>query len=370
MEARLDIDMTLLSELYHAIEADPSAIEPRKILIEQYINANWDDSATGAIEELYTLCPYDSEVLSWRAVYCAGTPSTAPPPLPPLPPQRQYASGAYKPTNNLVKLLRQLPARRTHASGASSSARASSRRYDFPLPVRERSHPTPRTRVTVPRDANGITVELSRLQERYAIFRHNAESLLRDTMLLQNLDSGKGKKKENVTTNSTTTTLEHLAAGRITSALQGWTPSRLRTGQARSKSELPERPGSFPKPPRDLARHIEANRQNAFHAVMEDLENMARMLRQLGQPTDTVREQLAQCVQATAAALPQELKIYPQIAMMHLEHEMFEKNYVNKVTMVEGDDVASIPRARFLSTEDGYAWDMVMSPQSALRTRN
>jgi len=46
--------------------------------------------------------------------------------------------------------------------------------------------------------------------------------------------------------------------------------------------------------------------------------------------------------------------------MMHLEHEIFDKNYVNTETMF-GDEVADIPRERFLCTEDGYAWDMVVT---------
>ena len=55
--------------------------------------------------------------------------------------------------------------------------------------------------------------------------------------------------------------------------------------------------------------------------------------------------------------MPDELKPFCVVALMHLEHEQLGRNYTNTETMY-GDAVKDIPRSNFYVTEDNYAWDM------------
>jgi hypothetical protein len=52
-------DMTLVNELYEAIELNPPAIEARKLLVEHYLLVGWTDAANDAIAELLKLVPKD-----------------------------------------------------------------------------------------------------------------------------------------------------------------------------------------------------------------------------------------------------------------------------------------------------------------------
>ena len=47
----------------------------------------------------------------------------------------------------------------------------------------------------------------------------------------------------------------------------------------------------------------------------------------------------------------------PEMALMHVEHELLHRTYVNDETML-GDELSSISRQHFWVSEDGYAWDM------------
>ena len=72
---------------------------------------------------------------------------------------------------------------------------------------------------------------------------------------------------------------------------------------------------------------------------------------------DRVREALVKRVKALKALLPKDLQPIAGFAMMHAEHEILHRNYINDETMAF-DAVSDIPRANFWTSEDGYAWDM------------
>jgi hypothetical protein len=72
---------------------------------------------------------------------------------------------------------------------------------------------------------------------------------------------------------------------------------------------------------------------------------------------DTIREALVKRVRLITDDLPKELKAHASSALMHIEHELLQRTYVNDETML-GDPVADIPRGYFWVSEDGYAWDM------------
>lgn len=73
--------------------------------------------------------------------------------------------------------------------------------------------------------------------------------------------------------------------------------------------------------------------------------------------SDAVRELLVERASALKALLPETLLPMADSAVMHMDHEILKRKYVNDTTMLF-DPVSSIPRANFLITEDGYAWDM------------
>jgi hypothetical protein len=326
MDDRLELDVTLLGELYEEIDRNPPAIETRKILIEQYLFANWKDSATGAIEELYAICANDPQVSQWYIMYCSARP------------------------NHLQQSV--------HKSAAQSSSSLSTLRSRFAHAARGTLRRVPRKPEWVFEESEQLA-GLSRIQEQYTNLRSSAASLLHDMKLFQNLQMGKGKQRQGNSANSTITALEHLAAGRITTALEELALPKSPVNTVPREAIHSTGRSVIPKTPHELAKQIKKNPPNGYCIAMKDLETMTNLLLQKPElDQEAVREQMVKRVQAIVASLPDDLQIHPQTAMMHLEHEEFDKNYVNTETMY-GDDVADIPRERFLATEDGYAWDMV-----------
>ena len=106
----------------------------------------------------------------------------------------------------------------------------------------------------------------------------------------------------------------------------------------------------------------ETTPKEATSLIITDLEHTMSWIRApLGNPSgvndDTVRDNLVRRKAALESALPDHLKVHCELALMHIEHENLERNYVNTETML-GDEVKDIPRANFYVTEDNYAWDM------------
>lgn len=109
--------------------------------------------------------------------------------------------------------------------------------------------------------------------------------------------------------------------------------------------------------------------QDGLGIAIKDLEGLTRKLACTGDPKgnvskakaasngDVVREGLVSRVKALKGSLPKHLHSLADAALMHVEHELLGRTYVNSETML-GDEVADIPRANFWVTEDGYAWDM------------
>jgi hypothetical protein len=65
-----NVDLSLINELYEEIDRNPPAIEARKILIQQLLEATWDEGAKDAVEELLTLVPSDPEAIAWAKALC------------------------------------------------------------------------------------------------------------------------------------------------------------------------------------------------------------------------------------------------------------------------------------------------------------
>jgi hypothetical protein len=113
---------------------------------------------------------------------------------------------------------------------------------------------------------------------------------------------------------------------------------------------------------RAVARHIPGNPKDATEFVIADLEDSMDWIRApYGKPSgaskDDIRDALVKRKSAIESALPDELKTRCELALIHIEHEHLDRNYVNDETML-GDEVKDIPRSDFYVTEDNYAWSM------------
>jgi hypothetical protein len=119
---------------------------------------------------------------------------------------------------------------------------------------------------------------------------------------------------------------------------------------------------SQPGSAKSVARMMEKNPDRAVDIAVDDLEAMARWLRSQDARLndDGVREALVNRLGLVSSALPDGMKRYAALALMHVEHEFLRRIYVCDETMY-GDKVVDIPRARFLVTEDNYGWDMEVS---------
>lgn len=112
---------------------------------------------------------------------------------------------------------------------------------------------------------------------------------------------------------------------------------------------------------------------NGLDAAVKDLEDLAKWLRKSKDSTgisgkgknrstgnddeDGIREALVKRVKALKALLPKTLQPLADSAMLHAEHELLQRRYINDETM-NFDPVSDIPRSSFWASEDNYAWDM------------
>ncbi|KAF2202751.1 hypothetical protein GQ43DRAFT_301150 [Delitschia confertaspora ATCC 74209] len=117
--------------------------------------------------------------------------------------------------------------------------------------------------------------------------------------------------------------------------------------------------GNPPGSARSVVRKIQLNPNTPLEVIITDMEDMMKWLRakNANAHNDTIREALVKRVQALESAFPDNLKMYPEVALMHIEHEHLGKVYVTDETML-GDKVSDILRENFWVTEDNYAWDM------------
>ncbi len=120
---------------------------------------------------------------------------------------------------------------------------------------------------------------------------------------------------------------------------------------------------------KDVAKAMTAECENrggsGFDVVYKDLEGVVKKLsREFGEARtllddnyDTLRDALTQRVSSFKALVPEGMKMLADRALMHAEHELLRRSYVNTETMY-GDAVSDILRENFWASEDGYAWDM------------
>ncbi|KAH7117740.1 hypothetical protein B0J11DRAFT_468244 [Dendryphion nanum] len=288
-------DMVLVGELLEEISRHPPAIAARKLLTEHYISVGWLDAATENANELKKLAPTDTDIAEFIKILSKQ-------PEPPVPDSQPSASISETPK----AMVSRKPVIRKPA----------------------------RAPVQLPGNLDSTKQDLA---QGYTALRQKAKFLLVDLLHLQKLQK-----------NNTRGTSKNIS--RVQAIAEG---HKENTATVKAAP-----PGSA----RSIARIIQANPEKALELALADLEDMVHWLKEpngvsSGVDNDTVRAALVKRVQSLESALPDNLKFFPHIALMHIDHENLEKNYVNTETML-GDEVKDIPRETFWVTEDNYAWDM------------
>jgi hypothetical protein len=302
-----DPDMALISELLEEISRNSPAVAARKLLVEHYISVGWLDAATENAKELKTLAPRDRDVAHFLEIL------QKKPDLPTAEKQTPSISS----TTVLNTRVWDPRTGRYKKTKADNYARKDSV-------------------VSTPELNGDIETARQDLTHGYQALRAKAKSVLSDLMRLHSL-----QKKAGLPSSRNVAKIQAIAErGVSTTANRSGT-----TGSSRS-----------------IARTIRDSPEEAMDLAITDLEDTMKWMRephgqQPGASDDAVRDVLVKRSDAVQSALPDNLKIYCELALMHMEHEYLKRNYVNTETML-GDEVKDIPRANFYVTEDNYAWDM------------
>ncbi|KAF2192231.1 hypothetical protein K469DRAFT_745718 [Zopfia rhizophila CBS 207.26] len=236
-----------------------------------------------------------------------------------LDPSDTYAQSVLQTTPRNVNPC---PRKAIHANiqplKAESSRHADSQLQPSPLPEG-------------PNDRAALELELS---EGHRIIRSRALLLLQDIRLIQHLQ---GEVGLTFTDDDRAKQLEQVAQGSIGAVLSVPRPSSARS----------------------VARALESDQDNALDVAVQHLSDVARWMHSAEHPDKgSTRDALARRIQVIVAALSDpNLQRIPAMALMHVEHEVLKRSYVNNETMY-GDTIDQISRGDFFASEDGYAWSM------------
>ncbi|KAH7411862.1 hypothetical protein DE146DRAFT_751013 [Phaeosphaeria sp. MPI-PUGE-AT-0046c] len=298
-------DMALIGELLEEISRSPPAVGARKLLVEHYIAVGWLEAATENAKSLMSFAPYDPEVAQFLQLLQRK-------PDPPAPEKRPVA------TPSAVKQRMWDPVTGRYTKAISLKVAHTGSQVSTPV---------------LGRDLEPARQELT---QGYQALRTKAKFVLTDLLNLQKL-----QKKAGLPTSNSIAKIRGLAEGGKGSPIAGSGP-----------------PGSA----RSVVRTIRDSQADAASIANNDLEHTMNWTRSphgrpSGADNDAVRDVLVKRIEAVGSSLPDELRIHYEVALMHLEHEHLQRNYVNTETML-GDEVKDIPRDNFYATEDNYAWDM------------
>jgi hypothetical protein len=304
-----DPDMVLIGELMEEMSRRPPAIAARKLLVEHYTSIGWVEAALDNAKELRTLAPGDFDVARFLSLL---EKKPEPPALEitTLPPAPKSFKGQ-KTDNGLVWDVK-------------------SGRYKKKSAVTKEKEVKP----DLAGSQIGDDLDAARqdLIAGYQSLRVRAGSILTDLLHLQAL-----QKKANILPSSNTAKIQSIVNGQAIVSAQLCTPRTT----ARSMRDSPNDALSIVIA--DLEDAIKWHKKTAGHATDEDI--------------DKLRDAIVKRKAALEVALPDDLKIHCEVALMHMEHEQLGRNYVNTETMY-GDEVKDVPRSNFYVTEDNYAWDM------------
>lgn len=301
-----DPDTILIGELIEEVSRRPPAIMARKLLIEHYIAIGWIDAALDNSKELELLTPGDLDVARFLRIL---EKKPQPPALEKLavsPPQRPTER---KTTDRLIWDLKTGRYKKESALQPSGNPQAN-----------------------IDDIGNDLDAARRELVEGYQALRARAGFVLDELVHLQAL-----QKKASVLPSKNTVRIQRIVQGQADASAQQCTP-------------------------RAIARAMRDNPKDAIDIMVADMEEAVKLHNKLLEPksatkSDGLRDALVKRKTAIEVALPDELRSLCQVAFMHMEHELLDRNYTNTETMY-GDAVKAIPRSKFLVTEDNYAWDM------------
>ena len=309
-------DIALISELLESIERSPLGQEARILLMQHYAVCGWHDAAKEEAHRILKISPTAKEAQIYlenrSKVKLRGSD------------EARNRKGGARPSKNGIK-----------------SKKNRGEATDF----RQQSAQAPTWRPTV-FPITSKAASLQELEDGYVALLENAKVCLKETKVLRDLKAPNCE--------SSISDLEALVKGRVSSVVRLEPPEGVKV----------------------VAEAIVADSrdggQNGLNAAVKDLEDLARWCRKSDSPEgsgkgksrwtgnddeDTIREALVKRVKALKALLPENLQPVAGSAMMHAEHEVLHRKYINDETMTF-DAVSDIPRAKFWTSEDGYAWDM------------
>ena len=298
-------NLALISELIENIERSPAAQEARMLLMQHYAMCGWHD---GAKEEAHRILQVDPNAK--EAQECLDTCYKL---------SLRRADG--------VRKGKAKPAKMDKRSQRQSAQASTWRPSLFPIKSK--------------------VVSLKELEDGYVTLLESAKLGLDEMKLLNDL---KAPGCEDLISD-----LTELAKGQISSV--------VRFKPLEGANVVAEA----------IVAESRNGGQTGLNTAVKDLEDLARWLRKSGDFTEIsgkgksrstgnddeagIREALVKRVKTLKALLPKNLQSLADSAMMHAEHELLHRKYINDETMAF-DPVSDIPRSSFLASEDGYAWDV------------
>ena len=327
-------DIELIGELLGHIERSPPALGARELLMQQYTTYGWFEAAGDLAQEVLELDPMNGAAktcLDHLLGTAAGKGKGKGKEGENTKKERQTKAngkGKRKERKN-TKKERQMKA---NGKGKSKTEKGGRRRTQAGGAAAWQPTLTP---IASPKSA------LRKLEEGYKAMLENAKLLHSEAKLLHDLKGMRALDREGHILD-----LAALAQGKVTSVIR---PKQLESVKTIAKAMMTENTGGS-----------EARIDIAF----KDLEEMMRWLRRSDEgkaarsdDRDALRDALVKRVRALKGLLPSDLQVLADKALMHAEHELLQRTYVNTETMY-GDEVSDIPRENFFVSEDGYAWDM------------
>jgi hypothetical protein len=302
-----DPDMVLIGELMEEVSRRPPAIGARKLLVEHYISVGWLEAAIDNAKELKALAPGDGDIAKYLQ-------TLEKKPEPPVPEK--------KPLSPVLRPSIAKPVERLEWDDKTG-------RYKKTTKPKSVAREPEMSVLDVGDDLDAARQDLV---TGYQALRAKAGFILADLMHLQALQKTAG-----------------IAPSRNTAKIQ-----RIVDGQVNTTARLCT--------PRTTARAMRDNPKAAGDIAIADIEEAVKCHKKLSdqcttKDADTIRDALVKRKSALEEALPDELRIHCEFALMHMEHEQLNRNYANTETMY-GDEIKDIPRSNFYVTEDNYAWDM------------
>ena len=312
-------DVALIGELLEDIERNPPAREARVLLMQQYAACGWHDAAGDEAHRVLNIDPSVKEAQTYLWIH-----------------SRASLHGVGGAGNGKGK---------GKAKPVQRDTSSKLKERDSRRPQRQRSQ-APEWRPDVI-DITSPEASLQELEAGYVTLLKNANLLLGEMKLLKDL-------KAPICEND----IFDLCA--IT---QGKVGNVVKTKTLKGINTVADA----------IMAKSNAGDQSGLDIAMNDLADVAWWSRNLGSSGDSscsnrdtisdhekdeVRKALVKRVKGLKALLPNSLHRLADSAMMHADHELLQRKYVNNETMVSLDPVANVPRTNFWTSEDGYAWDM------------